>query len=421
MRRASVLLSMLMIVSLLLVACGGQETTTSVPSTNVPPVTADATGTSEDGTGTETETAGPDDTTTTPAVPVTGEDSPNRLSNLLDFAVWNQNGEQIGQVEDMVLDFDNTMVSYVLIGTGGFLDLGDKTLAVPWEMLDLQDDATGGQQNAFMFVGDEEFYRNAPDTDVTTMLPEAGAPAEDWDADIQSFWQSGVAPGTDSGTPAAEGTAASETPAAGDTPAADATASTDASMATATLTTDQGQAQGQGEAQQLQGVMLASDVLSASVMIQGGGQAGQGQATADPNATAAPDATADPNATATTGADQGAGETMTATVEDVILDPQAGELQYLVITGDFGAGETWIPVPFGVLGWDGTNQALVVQVNPASLQNAPAFEGGEFPDMSAAGWNTEIDTFWANPDSGGSGSGSTGGASAGDATATPAQ
>ena len=387
MRRVSVFLSMLVVAALLLVACGGQETTTSVPSTNVPPVTVDVTETMEEGIGSETETADPN-MTTTPVVPVTGEDSPSRVTNLLDFGVWNQNGEQIGDVEDMVLDLDNTMISYVIVGTGGFLGLGEKEVAIPWDMLELQTgtgDTTGSQQNAFIFTGDQEFFNNAPDTDITGMMPGLGQPAGDWDADIRGFWESGVVPDT---------TEATATPAA-DT---DATASPDANMtATATLSTTD---PGQGQAQDLQGVMLATEILGSTIQVRGNEQAlGTDPAvvgTADPNVTA------DPNATATTDpavVDPGQGaEMMDVTVEDLIVDPETGEVQYLVVTGGFAEGDRWIPVPLGFVQWDATSQNFLIRVNAAALQNAPIFEGGEFPDMSTGGWDEEFRTFWDNPD-----------------------
>jgi sporulation protein YlmC with PRC-barrel domain len=383
-------LTTLILTALLLVACGGQETTTSVPGTNVPPVTAESTATMEGGTSTETVDP---NMTLTPAVPVTGEESPSRVTNLLDFGVWNQNGEQIGDVEDLVLDLDNTMISYVIVGTGGFLELGEKEVAIPWDMLEVQTgagDATGSQQNAFIFTGDQELYNNAPDTDVTGMMPGMGQPAGDWDADIRGFWEGGVVPDAAE----AEGTATVDGAAS---PATDATA-------TATLSTGPGQ--GQGQAQDLQGVMLASEILGSTIQVRGNEQALDTDpavvGTADPNATGV--ATADPNATATTGdtgsvTDPGQGaEMMDVTVEDLIVNPDTGEIRYLVVTGGFAEGERWIPVPLGFVQWDAASQNFLIRVNAAALQNAPVFEAGEFPDMSVEGWDEEFRAFWDNPD-----------------------
>src|SRR5215216_6722012 len=214
MRKFSMLFSILVVVAMLLTACGGAET-----STTVPPVTQDTVSTSEPST-TETSvaTSATEDTTTTPGVPVTGgEESTARVSNQLNFAVVDQNGDQLGTVEDMVLDFDNQMISYVIVGTGGFMDLGEKTLLVPWDMLQLPDAASAsasGQANAFVFQGDQEMLKNASSTDVTSMLPERGQSAADWDADVRNFWQNGGVggtTGTGTGTQAVSGTAVPNT------------------------------------------------------------------------------------------------------------------------------------------------------------------------------------------------------------------
>ena len=96
MKRTSLFVSTLVLAALLLAACGGEETATGapgipgtiMPAATIPGGTIEATSTAMPAL---TETAGPDDQTTTPVVPVTGEDSPNRLTNLLDYDVWNQN------------------------------------------------------------------------------------------------------------------------------------------------------------------------------------------------------------------------------------------------------------------------------------------------------------------------------------------
>jgi sporulation protein YlmC with PRC-barrel domain len=213
MKRFSLALSSIVVLALLLTACGGEETATNLPSTNVPPVTVDVTAT-EVISATEAPATG--DLTTTPAVPVTGEENTSRLSNLMDFGVWNQNNEQVGEVEDFVLDLDNTRISYVVVETGGFLDLGDKTVLIPWDSLQLQSSAAGATGgNAFILLADPEFLNNAPDVDLEAVVPGMGQPAGDWDADIRNFWDTGTLPGGTESTPAASGTADTGTSTAG--------------------------------------------------------------------------------------------------------------------------------------------------------------------------------------------------------------
>lgn len=423
MRRVSLLLGTLLIVSLLLAACGGEQTSTSVPSTNVPPITSEATVTGES-TEEATATADAGDMTTTPGVPVTGENDTSRLSNLLDFDVWNQNGEQIGEVEDMVLDADNTNISYVVIETGGFLDIGDKTVLIPWNSLELQLQADGAQENAFVLTSDPEMLNNAPDMDLQSMLPERGEAANDWDADVRSFWEGGVMPeATGEATQAGDATAMPEA-------TGEATESPEM-----TATTDAGAGTGQGQnAQQLQGVMLASELIGSTITIgnQGGTGTGMGEATAmpeattDPNAPAAPEATTDPNAdaqaTPTIDGGTGAG-TVTGTqgptdavIEDVIIDPDTGDILFFVLNALFDDGERLVPVPLSTLRWDMTNQSLMMMSNNNAIQNAPFFQSDQWPDTSTDGWDSEFDTFWQN--SGGTG---TSDGTINIATATPSQ
>lgn len=380
MRRVSILLSTIMIVSLLLAACGAEETSTSVPGTNVPPVTVDVTATEE---GNTTETVEPGDLTTTPEIPVTGEDNLSRLSNLLDLDVWNQNNEQVGEVEDMVLDMDNSNITYVVIETGGFLDIGDKTVLIPWSSLDLQTTAEGASETAFVLTADAEMLSNAPDVDLDSVLPAIGETIDDWDADIRNFWETGVVPevSTDAtATTAAEATAVPEM-----------TATSDTGSGAGTGTTSQGIGQ-----DKLQGVMLASDILGATITVGQDRRQGAGDATAEPVATM--ELTALPEATVTTGTSSGTstenqGPTE-ATIEDVIVDPDAGTILYLVLNSLFDDGERWIPVPLSTLRWDLSNEAFLFVANANALLNAPFFQADQWPDTTVDGWDADFDTFW---------------------------
>src|SRR5215211_7432363 len=234
MRKLSIVLSMSVLAALVLAACGGGATSTNVVE-SPPPVTANAT--EDTGAATESPAEGTTEatqegiTTEMPGVPVTGDVNPARLSNQLDFTVWSQDGEQIGEVEDMVLDLDNTQVLYVVVGTGGFLDLGEREILVPWNSLQLQSgagDTTGGQQNAFILQSDVDTFSNAPDFDLNANLPAVGQPAGDWDLDIRNFWESGGASGGTANTP---------------------DASQGAGLATATVGADQGAGTGQTQGQ----------------------------------------------------------------------------------------------------------------------------------------------------------------------------
>jgi sporulation protein YlmC with PRC-barrel domain len=429
MRKINLLLTMLVLAAVVLSACGGGATSTNVAG-SPPPVTADSTddlsGTATESPEATSEATQAGTTTETPGVPVTGEVNPARLSNQLDFTVWSQDGEQIGDVEDMVLDLDNTQVTYVVIGTGGFLDLGEREILVPWESLQLQTgtgDTTGGQQNAFILQGDVDLFRNAPDFDLGS-FPQMGQPAGDWDVDIRTFWESDGATGGTSSTPEAGATTDPNATAIPNETASgakqgQATATTDAgqgAVATATPATDQGTDQNEA----WQGVALASEVLGSPITLRPGQGQGQGQATAEPAATTDPNATVDPNATATTTTDQGTGQNqgqgvgnIEGTIDDMLVAIDTGEIQYVVVDVTLDDSQRWIPVPLSFIQWDAANGAFVINANPATFRDAPSFENGQYPDTATAGWNSEIDTFWQSNGSG------TGTGTEGQATAAP--
>jgi hypothetical protein len=61
---------------------------------------------------------------------------------LLGQPVTNQSGEMIGDIDDVLFDRSGRMVT-VVIGVGGFLGIGEKAVAVPYELLAFSRDGEG--------------------------------------------------------------------------------------------------------------------------------------------------------------------------------------------------------------------------------------------------------------------------------------
>jgi PRC-barrel domain len=57
-------------------------------------------------------------------------------SNLRDTPVQNPEGENLADVDDLVIDQDG-QVTHVVLGFGGFLGLGTKQVAVPWDRFEV--------------------------------------------------------------------------------------------------------------------------------------------------------------------------------------------------------------------------------------------------------------------------------------------
>jgi sporulation protein YlmC with PRC-barrel domain len=361
MKKYSMLLSTLTMLALLLAACAGQTGTPGMDETGTPgmeePSTEEVTeeapsGAETPGTGTETAQE-----TTTPGIPVTGAEDASRLSVQIDLSVWSQDGEQVGGVDDLVLDFDTLTISYVVVGAGGFLGIGEKTVLVPWDSIQLQTEAsdmTGGEQNAFVLQVDQETFDNAPDTDLDAILPAIGEPAGDWDIDIVNFWATGGVSTPSAGTDATA------------TPSAEMTATPEGTTETVTGA--------------LQGVALASDVLGLEVSLVEAGMQDQSQTTSE--------------ATTTPGTDQGAQGVGSISIDDLIADVETGELVFVVVVVDSENAQLLIPVPLEHFQWDSSNEALILVTDEETLLDAPSFEGGEYPDTSVDGWDSEFHDFW---------------------------
>ncbi len=51
--------------------------------------------------------------------------------------VFNREGEDLGEIKEIMLDISNGKVCYAVLSFGGFLGMGDKLFAVPWNALKL--------------------------------------------------------------------------------------------------------------------------------------------------------------------------------------------------------------------------------------------------------------------------------------------
>jgi sporulation protein YlmC with PRC-barrel domain len=109
-----------------------------------------------------------------------------RASTVIGMAVKNQSGDELGKIDDLVLDMNSGKVRYAALSFGGFLGLGDKLFAVPMEALKLS--ATGDSAH-FVLDVDKERLKNAPGFD-KDMWPDFGNP--EWGAGVDKFYQTSV-------------------------------------------------------------------------------------------------------------------------------------------------------------------------------------------------------------------------------------
>jgi sporulation protein YlmC with PRC-barrel domain len=88
-----------------------------------------------------------------------------RTSKLVGTKVYNNAGENIGSVEDIILKPDGTLGTVVL-SVGGFLGIGNKYVAVPFSNLKISRDSsslkitTDGTKDSLKALPDYQFYKS---------------------------------------------------------------------------------------------------------------------------------------------------------------------------------------------------------------------------------------------------------------------
>ena len=81
-------------------------------------------------------------------------------SKLIGDPVVNPRGENLGKIEDLVIDPKNSRIDYAVLSFGGFLGMGDKLFAVPLEAMKLSP-----EERRFILDVDKERLKNAPGFD----------------------------------------------------------------------------------------------------------------------------------------------------------------------------------------------------------------------------------------------------------------
>lgn len=113
-------------------------------------------------------------------------------STLIGDDVINAAGEDLGSVEEIMLDVNSGRVAYAVLSFGGFLGIGDKYFAVPWSALTLDT-----EQHAFVLNVDEETLENAPGFDKDNW-PQSLNGDDAWLVDVYQYygypvyWREGV-------------------------------------------------------------------------------------------------------------------------------------------------------------------------------------------------------------------------------------
>ncbi len=101
-------------------------------------------------------------------------------SSLMGDKVINSQGQDLGKIEDFMINLSSGCVEYAVLSFGGFLGMGDKLFAIPWKAMRLDTD-----RHAFILDVPKEKLENAPGFDKNNW-PDMADPT--WSKDINTYY-----------------------------------------------------------------------------------------------------------------------------------------------------------------------------------------------------------------------------------------
>lgn len=103
-----------------------------------------------------------------------------RAAQVQGTAVTNPSSEDLGRIRDVVLDKFDGAVRYAVLEFGGFLGLGSKLFALPWELLKYDEGV-----DAYVIDIDKDVLGRAPGFD-SDDWPDMGA--VEFDTGLRSYY-----------------------------------------------------------------------------------------------------------------------------------------------------------------------------------------------------------------------------------------
>jgi sporulation protein YlmC with PRC-barrel domain len=91
-------------------------------------------------------------------------------------SVVDRDGEELGEIKEIMLDVPTGRIAYAVLSFGGFMGMGDKLFAVPWSALTLDTD-----RKSFVLDVQRDRLRDAP-----------GFDKDHWPSMAQPTWASTV-------------------------------------------------------------------------------------------------------------------------------------------------------------------------------------------------------------------------------------
>jgi sporulation protein YlmC with PRC-barrel domain len=101
-------------------------------------------------------------------------------SKIIGEAVINREKENLGKVQDLVIDTELGAVAYVVLSFGGFLGMGNKLFAIPWQAFEFS-----AAESKLILNVNKEKLKNAPGFDPDKMPNFAD---RSWGESVHSYY-----------------------------------------------------------------------------------------------------------------------------------------------------------------------------------------------------------------------------------------
>jgi sporulation protein YlmC with PRC-barrel domain len=103
-------------------------------------------------------------------------------STMMGDKVVSPDGEDLGTLKELMIDMDEGRINYAVLSFGGFLGLGDKLFAIPWEAL-----TVNTEDHTFILNVNKEQLEEAPGFDKDNWPSEAQYQAG-WLLDLYNYY-----------------------------------------------------------------------------------------------------------------------------------------------------------------------------------------------------------------------------------------
>jgi sporulation protein YlmC with PRC-barrel domain len=112
---------------------------------------------------------------------------PNRCkaSQLIGLAITNSKNENLGEIQEIVLDQHTKHIAYAVVGFGGFLGMSEKYFAMPWRLIEVSQRGADTKPRALLGL-DRETLKAAPGFDKNSWPDMANAA---WAQQVDDYYR----------------------------------------------------------------------------------------------------------------------------------------------------------------------------------------------------------------------------------------